>query len=241
MTITLTGTFVDAQGNPVSGRATFTPVLAGPTSIGNLVGEPIPAAIVNGALSVPLVATDEYVGVRGQVSYRVYLKTGSVRQTYYIVLPSTLGTTANLDALLKYAVPPDVVVDPGGGTSSDPEVAQLQALVEAMQDVIDAQQTQLDSLAGSIGGFNASITAINATLGASPQGSEATVAARLSTIEAVHLADTNVTNGAVDTLETRMTTAEGKIGNARLFSGTSYPPAGFSAVNGDVFVDTTGL
>jgi len=240
-TITLTATFLDVASQPQNGTVTFAPYTAGPTKVGIVLAEPVTTSVINGAMSIDLLTTDSYNYVSGQVSYRVVQKVGGGRQVYYIVLPSTLGTTADLADLTPYGVPPDVVIGSGGGTSSDPEVAILQGQVVDLQAQIDALQTSLDSVAGSVTGFTASVDAINTELGSNPSGAASTVASRLDSLESTQIADSTTLGDAITALDTRMTTAESNIGNNRLFSGTSYPPAGYTARNGDVWVDTTGL
>ena len=240
-TITLTGTFEDAGGSPLNGRLVFTPVTSGPTIAGIIIAEPVTAAVVNGAMSITLLTTDSYNYVTGQVSYRVYEKVGGNRRTYYIVLPSTLGATVDLSTLSLFVIPPDVVIDPDQGTSSNPEVAQLQATVEAQATTIASLQSQIDSLSGSIGGFSSQISAINTELGSNPSGSESTIAARLDAMTATQSVDSQSASSLIGDLDARIDTLDGKVGNARVFAATSYPPAGYTAQNTDVWIDTTGL
>lgn len=238
-TITVTGTFVDVSDNPLNGKLVFTPVTSGPSSAGNIIAEPITAPVINGALSKVLLTTDSYNYVNGQVSYRVYEKLGATRRVYYIVLPSTLGASVDIATLSAFSIPPDVIIDPDAGTSEDPEVAQLQARIDDLETTVLALSGTVSSMSGQISGFTADVAAINATLGSSPEGAEATVAARLDAMTATEAADKVDTDATAAAIDARLVTAEAGIGNARLFSATSYPPAGYTAQDGDVWVDTT--
>ena len=237
--ITVTGTYIDVEEVPLSGKVVFTPYTSGPSSAGNVIAQPVVAAVVEGVLSITLLTTDSYNYVNGLVSYRVYEKIGTIRRVYYVVLPSTLGSTVDIATLERFTVPPDVIIDPDAGTSTDPEVAQLQARLDAAEATIETLTATVSALSGSVNGYDSRITAIEDDLGSGIAGIEATLAARLNTITATQSAD-KVDLEAVDSaLDDRIADLEDRVGNARLFSGTSYPPGGYTARDGDVWVDTT--
>ncbi|NXY93520.1 SGNH/GDSL hydrolase family protein [Streptomyces sp. BR123] len=107
-TITVTGAFPSPVGGGArGGRVVFTPtaVLVDSTQHAIYSGGG-PAAITNGAMSIVLLCTDDAdvqpAGWRWRVDEQ---PTSGQRRTYYIDLPSTLGSTISLDVLAPVSAP----------------------------------------------------------------------------------------------------------------------------------------
>jgi hypothetical protein len=106
--ITLTGTYLDMQGNARSGTVTFTPstpILVDTSSSTVLGAVPIPVALNgSGAFSVVLPCTSGLTpsgwvwGVTENVS-------GAAQRSYGIALPSTLGGTVDISTLTPVGTP----------------------------------------------------------------------------------------------------------------------------------------
>lgn len=92
-TCTLTGTFVDVNGNAVSGSIRFTPQSIEIDTTNNqvIINKAITKTLVNGAFSLVLPVTNDADVAPIPFAYKVEeLFTGG--RTYYIVLPSGTGT-----------------------------------------------------------------------------------------------------------------------------------------------------
>lgn len=107
-TITVTGTFpVSVGGGTRKGRVVFTPtaVLVDSTQHAIYSGGG-PAAIVNGAMTATLLCNDDSdikpTGWRWRVDEQ---PAGGVWRTYYIDLPSTLGSAVHLDQVAEVSAP----------------------------------------------------------------------------------------------------------------------------------------
>lgn len=112
-TLIVTGTYQDAESVAQNGTVSFTPTLAGATDAAYVIGDTVVARVVNGVLSQVLVDTDSWAQVSGQVSYRVVERLGTTgRSLFYVMLPASLAPTVDIGDLARYAVPPDVVIDP---------------------------------------------------------------------------------------------------------------------------------
>lgn len=240
--ITITGTYTDSEGDNLNGTVTFTPCLAGARDEAWVIATAVTATVLDGDLEVTLAATDSYAQVRGQVSYRVVERFGGTRTLYYIVAPSTLGVSVNISTLTRYSVPPNALIDPDDpGPSDDPEVSALQAQVAALEATVATLTSTLNSVSSTVSGHTTSISTINTELGSNPSGASATVAARLATMEELQADDNTARADSITQVEADLAAVDARVGNARLFAGTSYPPSGYTAQNSDVYIDTTGL
>jgi hypothetical protein len=100
-TIQVTGTFLDSQGNPLSGSISFAPppeLVDINTAI--MYSTPVTAVLdSNGHFSVTLIATDNSTLAPAGWSYTVAENVRTAR-TYTIYVPHTLGTTVDLSTLI---------------------------------------------------------------------------------------------------------------------------------------------
>lgn len=106
-TIILTGTYLDMQGNPRSGTVTFapsTPILVDSSSSTILGGLAVTEALASGAFSVTLPCTSGLTpsGWVWEVQENV---SGAAERSYYIALPSTLGSTVDVSTLTPVSTP----------------------------------------------------------------------------------------------------------------------------------------
>ncbi len=106
--VTVTGTYVDAQGNPATGSVTFTPtttLLDGGT--GNVIlPKPVQVSLVNGVISAALFATDDVDAQPQGWAWKVdetQVVPGAQR-VYYVQIPSSVAPTVSL-ANLATAIP----------------------------------------------------------------------------------------------------------------------------------------
>ena len=107
--ITVTGTYLDMQGNPLSGSVTFTPStapLADTTGEVTLAGIPVAASLTaEGTISVVLPCTDQMPAAGYWVWQVTENITGSPARTYGIALPHSLGSTVDLSTLAPVTPP----------------------------------------------------------------------------------------------------------------------------------------
>ncbi len=106
--ITLTGTYLDMQGNARTGTVTLTPstpVLVDASSSTMLGGVPVPVALnSSGAFSVVLPCTSGLTP-SGWVWEVTEAVSGAPQRSYGIALPSSLGSAADISTLTPVAVP----------------------------------------------------------------------------------------------------------------------------------------
>ena len=106
--ITLTGTYLDMQGNARSGTVTFTPstpILVDASSSTVLGAVAVPAALnSSGQFSVTLPCTSG-LAPSGWVWEVVENVSGAPQRGYSIALPSTLGSTVDISTLTPVGTP----------------------------------------------------------------------------------------------------------------------------------------
>jgi lysophospholipase L1-like esterase len=101
--VTVTGTYIDAQGNAASGYVIFTPtttLLDGGT--GNVIlPRPVQVSLVAGVITAPLFATDDVDAQPQGWAWRVDESnvTPGNQRVYYIQIPSSVAPTVSLAAL----------------------------------------------------------------------------------------------------------------------------------------------
>jgi hypothetical protein len=137
-TVTVTGTFNDAAGNPLPGRVLFTPSSAVSDASGEVIIEPMPVTceLVSGSFtSPPLVATDNSGLTPSGWTYLVSLQVvgAGQRNSFSVAIPHTPSPT-DLTALVPVqALVPQVLttsaevplpVSQGGTGASTPSAAQ---------------------------------------------------------------------------------------------------------------------
>jgi hypothetical protein len=96
-TITVTGSYVNAAGAPVSGSVTFTPTVAVVDAAYNqiVVPSPVTVTLASGSFSVALPVTDDADLTPSGWTYTV-TETFTGGRTYSISLPASLGATVDL-------------------------------------------------------------------------------------------------------------------------------------------------
>ena len=105
--ITLTGTYLDMQGNARSGTLTFTPstpILVDSSSSTVLGAIPITVALSAGAFSLVLPCTSG-LSPSGWVWGVTENVSGALARSYGIALPSTLGSTVDISTLTPVGTP----------------------------------------------------------------------------------------------------------------------------------------
>lgn len=109
--ILITNTYTDGSGNRLNGTVTFTPVMAASADSFVIVADAISASVANGSLSVSLRTTDSFGITTGTMSYRVHEQIGStIKRSYYIVVPASLGSSVILANLTTWDFPPGTVI-----------------------------------------------------------------------------------------------------------------------------------
>lgn len=111
-TITVTGTYLDGGGNPLTGHVTFTPTADLQDSTGHVVlrAAPLYAYLTTGVISIVLPCTDNATLNPVSWAYTVVesLSDGTQslpNRTYTVQLPHTLGTTVDLTTLIPVNPP----------------------------------------------------------------------------------------------------------------------------------------
>lgn len=111
-TITVTGTYLDGGGNPLTGHVTFTPTADLQDSTGHVVlrAAPLYAYLTSGVISIVLPCTDNATLNPAAWAYTVTeaLSDGSQslpNRSYTIQVPHTLGTTVDITTLIPVNPP----------------------------------------------------------------------------------------------------------------------------------------
>jgi hypothetical protein len=117
--ITVTGTYTDMGGNPLTGHVTFTPSvspLTDSTGMAIFEGAPVGASPSNGFLSIVLPTTDQFSPtgwiwrVTENLSNGLPGAQGSrLSRSYAVALPSSLGATVDLSQLAPVSPVPPVI------------------------------------------------------------------------------------------------------------------------------------
>lgn len=147
VTIILTGTYLDMQGNARTGTVTLapsTPILVDAESNTILGAIPVVEALVSGAFSVTLPCTSGLTpaGWVWQVTENV---SGAPARSYAVALPSTLGSTVDISTLTPVTVPSETTTYILGSALGEPDgPAQLNSggLVPIAQGGTDAGSAQ---------------------------------------------------------------------------------------------------
>jgi hypothetical protein len=136
--ITVTGNFFKGDGTPEEGFVVFTPAIAAATAGGIMPVSPVAVALVNGALSTILAATDDADWLNSGFTYTVieqFRGTGKPYRTYSIEVPAAspggalnLNTAAHLDLPLT---PTESLPTDGGTLTGALEIHDVPGVVSS--------------------------------------------------------------------------------------------------------------
>lgn len=143
-TITVTGTYEDSSGTPLSGTVSFTPVATGTDGVAVFLEDPVTAKVTGGVLSKVVTTTDTW-DVDGAVTYRVVERVGSTgRSKFYAQILSSMGASVDITDLQRYANPPNQIqIDSGAPVDF---TSHLTTDHQPILDELADHETRIDDL-----------------------------------------------------------------------------------------------